>query len=673
MSQTGFGSFNAETLLDKPLGEYIPRRILGGTQKSNIILAEDPNLERVVAIKILKPGQGPEREKQFLKEGRRLAGLKKHEALASAYAAGKDGEIFYLVMEYVEGPNLQEIIDTSPKVIYPFRDGLKMMVDLSEAVALVHSTGLEHRDIKPANVKIKERDRRACLVDLGDRLSDPPYNDIGATGIVFELFLKHMEPSTKANGHLENIVQRAKNEEYQKAEELKADLANYWRRTDPEREEDRRAFLKVGLNFLGFGIGVSSLILWGSSINVERKEKRAAKKRYEMSIDSTLDELKKVSPADHEAMIPCFKKLEIKIAEQKVKKLANADNLRVKNGREKLRYPYVISPGTDQWSTTGGTCWTDGEWIRILFASYDATGDEELKDNALEYAKAMRFGKFDNLTINAHRFYSHAVGYDQTGDPDLRKNALAAADYLLKRFNPNGGYFQLARALSTETTQINYIESLTTILPLLSWRYNQTLEADIFEKVSSHCNVCLECNLNSDGSVLQAAEFDSKTGKKIRGVKSHGFDENSCHSRSQASAIEGFLMAYTITGDKKYLRASESCAHYFTSNLPKSKVPLSDFKGPLANSPGLIIPEDSSASGIASRGLLRLSKKSSTEDYRGQAIDILRALPLGGYLSRDPEYQGFLLHACTNMNKGVNTDVSVIYGCSSFVEALREL
>ena len=128
----------------------------------------DPNLERRVAIKTVKVENlseeaAAEYEHRFRTEARSAARLQ-HPNIVSVYDSDRDGDIAFLVMEYIQGDDLKHHLDKG--VRYSLEQSLKMVKDLLSALDYAHKQGIVHRDIKPANLLI-EPGGRVKLTDFG--------------------------------------------------------------------------------------------------------------------------------------------------------------------------------------------------------------------------------------------------------------------------------------------------------------------------------------------------------------------------------------------------------------------------------------------------------------------------------------------------------------------------
>ncbi|MFD4600715.1 PASTA domain-containing protein [Streptomyces sp. NPDC058464] len=129
------------------------RRLLGRGGMAEVHLAHDTRLDRPVAVKTLRAelAQDPLLQARFHREARSTASLN-HPAIVAVYDTGDDTDRPYLVMEYVDGATLREVLDSEP-FLAPGR-ALEFTADILKALAHSHRHGIVHRDIKPANVML---------------------------------------------------------------------------------------------------------------------------------------------------------------------------------------------------------------------------------------------------------------------------------------------------------------------------------------------------------------------------------------------------------------------------------------------------------------------------------------------------------------------------------------
>ena len=137
---------------------------LGSGATSRVDKARDTVLGRTVALKTLVHSFGaPVEQKQFLREAQIVSQLS-DPAIVSLYDVGiEDGSIAYLVMEYVAGKTLQQVLSAGP---IPVARACAWAADLAGALRGAHRAGVIHGDIKPANILVTE-DGKVKLGDFG--------------------------------------------------------------------------------------------------------------------------------------------------------------------------------------------------------------------------------------------------------------------------------------------------------------------------------------------------------------------------------------------------------------------------------------------------------------------------------------------------------------------------
>jgi len=126
--------------------------------------AEDTVLGRTVAIKVLQPDsvQDENRRRLFLDEAK-IASSLSHANIAQVYELGRDGSLDFIVMEFVEGKPLSQILHGRP---LPADKIANIGLQVALAVSRAHHKGLLHRDVKPANIMVTP-DGDAKVVDFG--------------------------------------------------------------------------------------------------------------------------------------------------------------------------------------------------------------------------------------------------------------------------------------------------------------------------------------------------------------------------------------------------------------------------------------------------------------------------------------------------------------------------
>jgi len=151
-------------IMTRQIGPYQITRELGRGGMGVVYLASDTRLDRQVAIKALPPvwASDPLRLDRFQREAKTLASLN-HPKVAGIYGVEEHEGSHYLVLEYVEGQTLAEMLDRGPLAV---DDVIELAVQIAEGVEAAHEAGVIHRDLKPANI-IVTPDGKAKILDFG--------------------------------------------------------------------------------------------------------------------------------------------------------------------------------------------------------------------------------------------------------------------------------------------------------------------------------------------------------------------------------------------------------------------------------------------------------------------------------------------------------------------------
>ncbi len=151
------------------VGSYEIVREIGRGGMGVVYLATDTQLDRFVAIKALPQelASDPARLERFEREARTLASLN-HPNLAGIYGVEEEDGARYLILEYVEGVSLAEMIDRGP---LPVDESIELAVQIAAGVEAAHEAGVIHRDLKPANIVITP-EGQAKVLDFGLARSD---------------------------------------------------------------------------------------------------------------------------------------------------------------------------------------------------------------------------------------------------------------------------------------------------------------------------------------------------------------------------------------------------------------------------------------------------------------------------------------------------------------------
>ncbi len=137
----------------RTIGKYLVEGVLGRGGMGTVYLARDPGLDRRVALKTLTlgPADDPEHRLRFLREAQAAGGLR-HPNIVTVYDVGEDAGQPYIAMEYVEGIDLEHVIQRREPCSIEWK--LDVLRQVCEGLAYAHRNGIVHRDVKPANIRV---------------------------------------------------------------------------------------------------------------------------------------------------------------------------------------------------------------------------------------------------------------------------------------------------------------------------------------------------------------------------------------------------------------------------------------------------------------------------------------------------------------------------------------
>ncbi len=157
-------------LISDSIGRVLGKRYrllsaLGTGASAHVYLAEDVSLQRHVAVKVLQPGLAADEAflKRFRAEARSVASLN-HPHVLRVFDWGEDADGPYLVLEYLGGGSLRDLLDRGVRLTHS--QAAQLGTEVAQGLAYAHVRGLVHRDIKPANLLFDE-EGRVRVADFG--------------------------------------------------------------------------------------------------------------------------------------------------------------------------------------------------------------------------------------------------------------------------------------------------------------------------------------------------------------------------------------------------------------------------------------------------------------------------------------------------------------------------
>ena len=165
------------------LGRYEIISELGQGAMGVVYKARDPLIDRVVAIKTINLALALDEKEEY--EGRfyqeaKAAGRLSHPNIVTIYDVGKNGDIAYIAMEFLEGYELRNIINENGSL--PISQVLDIVAQVAQGLSYAHEHDIVHRDVKPSNVMVV-RDGHIKITDFG--IARMPYSAVQTqTGMV---------------------------------------------------------------------------------------------------------------------------------------------------------------------------------------------------------------------------------------------------------------------------------------------------------------------------------------------------------------------------------------------------------------------------------------------------------------------------------------------------------
>ncbi len=159
----------ADSLEGRNLGKYRVLEPLGRGGMARVYRAYHPQLDRYVAIKVLRSDLVEEEEflGRFQREARAVAALR-HPNIVQAFDFDTQDDVYYMVMELLEGDTLRTRLNDyrARGERMPLGEGVRILLDTLAGLAYAHNEGMVHRDVKPANILLTSRGQ-AVLTDFG--------------------------------------------------------------------------------------------------------------------------------------------------------------------------------------------------------------------------------------------------------------------------------------------------------------------------------------------------------------------------------------------------------------------------------------------------------------------------------------------------------------------------
>lgn len=382
-------------------------------------------------------------------------------------------------------------------------------------------------------------------------------------------------------------------------------------------------------------------------------------------------------------------------------------HLRRATEQVRLNLPYYTNRCQSH-SSKGGiypacrnTQWSCGFWPGEIWLAYRHTKEPCFRSAGMALVDSFDRRIRKKICVNHHDMGflylpSCVMAYDLTGSRRAADAALLAADQLLTRFQPRGGYLQAWGPMGAPGCRRFIIDCLLN-LPLLYWAGEITGNERYANVANLHAAACLQHSFREDGSTFHTF-YMRRDGSPSRGASHQGYRADSAWARGQAWAVYGCILLYRLTGDRQALALFQKSLAFYLSRLPEDMVPCWD----LIFSDNSGEPRDSSAAAIVACALLEaaglpvfpktpapsIGKPSASAhaqplndaaEYYRLACRMLESLS-GGYAVKTPiPRTGLLLHGTYCRHSPHNTCVSsgvdecTGWGDYFYMEALTRL
>ena len=146
------------------LGRYEIRSLLGAGGMGEVYLAQDTQLDRAVALKILPAhlAADPQRMRRFTQEAKAASALN-HPNIITIHEVGHIDAVHFIATEFIDGVTLRHLMTNAQMTL---RETFDIVIQVASALAAAHASGIVHRDIKPENIMLR-RDGYVKVLDFG--------------------------------------------------------------------------------------------------------------------------------------------------------------------------------------------------------------------------------------------------------------------------------------------------------------------------------------------------------------------------------------------------------------------------------------------------------------------------------------------------------------------------
>lgn len=317
--------------------------------------------------------------------------------------------------------------------------------------------------------------------------------------------------------------------------------------------------------------------------------------------------------------------------------------------------------------------WFCGFWVGLLNAAYVCTEDRRYLGWMRERMRLVAQRAEDPNTHDIGFIFdsSAIVAHHVTGDPWYSDLAMAAADKLRARtVNTEGGsYLASWGPLSDPRGRCSSAIDTMANLSLLYWASRHSGDGSFRLAAEAHAQMTATAFIRPDLSTYHAVEYDTHSGRRVRGYTFQGFADESAWSRGQGWAIYGYVTSARETGKRHYLTLAEQLAGYYLQRLEGRNIPPYDFDATGEDAKVL----DSAAAAVVASALLEMGRihpdAEAARRWGLAACNMLEGLCRDAFAWEDA-HRGALKHGCYSRPHREGMDSATLFGDFFFVEAL---
>jgi|UPI00078523A7 unsaturated chondroitin disaccharide hydrolase len=342
-------------------------------------------------------------------------------------------------------------------------------------------------------------------------------------------------------------------------------------------------------------------------------------------------------------------------------------------------FPNIGDPATGNWKTSPDGFWTGGFWVGMLWLADRYSGDARYRAAADKWLQRLASRVESRTVFRGLLFYPASVlGAELTGNANAREIAIRAGRSLGRQFMNSVGIIPLGNEAEEAHSVGDHDANIDGLIasPLMLWAAKSTNDHGLYKKALSHAAKSAEFFVQADGSVIQSATFDPKTGMVSRRYTHKGISETSIWTRAQAWAMLGYtLSAKNAPEEKQLTEWARTTAAWWVKTAPADMVAYWDFSAPITPE----IWRDTSGTAIAASSLLGIASIVQGEEsvsFRRHAEKTVQALvqrhltPVNHADLRPP---GILADGCFDVRHSEALANELIWGDYFLFESLGRL